>query len=195
MLITCRDQFAMYAQNHRAKNTLEATIKAEVNEQLVLDIQKIIEQPEPMHVLEETANFGVIAYADSISAKNQQTQLGVHFEEVAEMLDEIGSNDPQVQYFIGHASDTLNDLAETLKKSHPNIFIKDRLAFLDACCDQLVTATLSAVLHGMDPVGGLSEVNRSNYSKLTGGVMVKAPVTAKWVKGPNYIAPDLKPFI
>jgi hypothetical protein len=47
----------------------------------------------------------------------------------------------------------------------------------------------------MDPVGGLSEVNRSNYSKLTGGVMVKAPVTAKWVKGPNYIAPDLKPFI
>ena len=195
MLITCRDQFAIYAQNHRAKNTPEATTKAEVNEQLVLDIQKVIEQPESTHVLEQTANFGVIAYADGISPKNKQTQIGVHFEEVAEMLKELASNDAQVQFFINHAYDAVQELATVLKRSEPTIIIKDRLAFLDACCDQLVTTTLSAVLHGMDPVGGLNEVNRSNHSKFTNGVMVKAPITAKWVKGPNYSAPDLTPFI
>jgi predicted HAD superfamily Cof-like phosphohydrolase len=186
----------MYAQNHRAKNTPEARAKAEVNENLVCSIQAVLSQTEERNVLADTADFGRIAYADGISPKNQQTQLGVHFEEVSEMIETLKGCTPDTQYLLNNAEDALKDLADHLKIKEPGlVIITDRLNFLDSICDQLVTATLSAVLHGMDPVGGLHEVNRSNYSKLTNGVMEKAPVTAKWVKGPDYTPPDLTPFI
>jgi predicted HAD superfamily Cof-like phosphohydrolase len=148
------------------------------------------------NVLARTAEFGTIAYSCGITAKNQQTQLGVHFEEVAEMLATLKSTDTKTAELIFKAHCSLNFLATHLKGTDPGIVqIIDRLDFLDSICDQLVTATLSAVLYSMDPVGGLHEVNRSNYSKLTNGVMEKAPVTAKWVKGPDYTPPDLTPFI
>lgn len=220
MLIACRDQFAMYAQNHRAKvNRWQARIdelapvfeqydevlslkdqianalcKAEANEQFALNIQAVLNESEN-DVLQATADFARIAYDDGITDKNRQTQIGVHFEEVAEMIAEIGATDlPTIEY-INAAQTAMTALAVHLKNSVPLIFIKDRLSFLDACCDQLVTVTLSAVLADMDPVGGLREVNRSNYSKLVNGKMQKVPVTLKWVKGPNYSKPDLTPFI
>lgn len=221
MLATCRDQFALYAQNHRAKvgrwqqdiaaldpsneeqakeieslhEKIADTIrKAETNEKMVLDIQAVIDQ-DVTDTLADTAKFGEIAYADGISPKNQQTQLGVHFEEVGEMLAELGSNDPVMMFHITHAKDSVETLGTMLKKAEPCIFIKDRLGFLDACCDQLVTVTVGAVLFGMDPVKGLAEVNRSNYSKLVDGVMQKDPISRKWLKGPNYAKPDLTPFV
>lgn len=221
MLITCRDQFARYAQNHRAKvgpwqNDLQhldktdeqqckeyeaislkidQTIKkAETNERLVREIQSVIDAGGG-DIIAQTANFADIAYADGISPKNQQSQIAVHFEEVGEMAAELFSNDPSVEFTIREAERALDRLADKLKNAEPCIEIRSRLNFLDACCDQLVTATLSAKLHGMDPVGGLNEVNRSNFSKLVGGVMQKHPVTAKWLKGPAYTKPDLKPFI
>lgn len=148
------------------------------------------------NVLARTAEFGTIAYSSGITAKNQQTQLGVHFEEVAEMLATLKSTDTKTAELISKAHCTLNSLATHLKGTDPGIVqIIDRLDFLDSICDQLVTATLSAVLFDMDPVGGLNEVNRSNYSKLVDGVMQKAIVTQKWVKGPDYTPPDLTPFI
>lgn len=220
MLITCRDQFAMYGQNHRAKlgryeadlkNELDApeeteesvrlkaliadTLrKAEVNEQMVRDIQAVLDQGGG-DIIAQTANFADIAYADGISDKNRQSQIAVHFEEVGEMAAEIFSNDPSVEFKIREAERALDRLADTLKQAEPCIEIRDRLNFLDACCDQLVTATLSAKLQNMDPVGGLNEVNRSNYSKLVNGVMLKEPITDKWVKGPNYSKPNLTPYI
>lgn len=219
MLMTCRDQFALYAQNHRAKVlrfkadielfqeqgndeaviNLQAAItdttqKAEANEQFARDIQDVLMRVD-IEPLRATAEFGTIAYADGISAKNQQTQLGVHFEEVAEMVAEIKSDNGSTIDLLATAYIALTTLATNLKETNPSIIIDDRLSFLDACADQLVTATLSAVLLGMDPVGALSEVNRSNYSKLVDGVMMKHPVTAKWLKGPQYTQPNLTPYI
>ena len=228
MLVTCRDQFAMYAQNHRAKvgplsaarldldgsssdddrlriekltaDIASTLLKAEENERLCREIQAVIDQTVidqnvERNVLADTAEFGISAYADGISPKNQQTQLGVHFEEVAEMIATISSPDPITLELLIRAHHHMNALATQLKTSDPVTFISNRLEFLDACCDQLVTATLCAVLFHMDPVGGLNEVNRSNFSKLVDGVMQKAPVTAKWIKGPDYSPPDLTPFI
>ena len=45
-----RDQFKFYGEQHRAKNTREADIKAEVNEGLVLEIQKTLDE---YHVVEQ----------------------------------------------------------------------------------------------------------------------------------------------
>lgn len=194
MLIRCMDQFRYYAENHRAKNTPDADAKAVVNDQFADDIAAVLNQREH-DVLAQTADFANIAYADGISPKNQQSQLGVHFEEVAEMITEISSPDPITQMILTAAHKHVKVLATQLKQSDPVTYIKRPLHFLDACCDQLVTATLSAKLYGMDPVGGLEEVNRSNYSKLVNGVMTKDPVTAKWLKGPDYSKPDLTPFI
>jgi hypothetical protein len=219
MLITNRDQFALYATHHRAKvsrwqadielfqeqgndeavinlqkDIADTIAKAEANEQMVRDIQAVISEPDH-NTLAATAAFAEIAYSDGISEKNQQTQIGVHFEEVAEMIAEVKSDNGSTVILLATAHGAISDLASNLKNTDPSITIPDRLAFLDACCDQLVTATLSAKLQGMDPVGGLNEVNRSIYSKLVDGVMTKAPITAKWIKGPNYSEPDLTPFV
>ena len=44
MLEKARDQFKFYGEQHRAKNTKEADIKAEVNEGLVLEIQQVLDE-------------------------------------------------------------------------------------------------------------------------------------------------------
>ena len=224
MLITCRDQFARYAQEHRNKvsgfkasiqelnplfphdeadrevqrleNLIQNTIrKAETNEQLVREIQAVLDQGGG-DILSQTSCFTDIAYADGITPKSQQSQLGAHFEEVVEMIDEIASKDMATVHLLGNASHAVEALAKHLKESEPGlVYIENRLGFLDACCDQLVTVTIAARLYGMDPVRGLNEVNRSNYSKLVDGVMHKDPITGKWLKGPAYTKPDLKPYI
>ena len=75
---------------------------------------------------------------------------------------------------------------------HPS----NNLAFLDSIADQLVTATGCATVHGMDPVGALNEVNRSNFSKFDEqGEPIYHPETHKLMKGPNYSEPNLAPFI
>ena len=226
MLATCRDQFAMYAQSHRAKvgpwreqlaraddptdtknfmspearelhvERIADTIrKAEENERLCREVQAVLDQPNA-DVLMATAEFPIIVYDEGISEKNQQTQLGVHFEEVDEMIGTLHGIDIRTSELLGNAHLALSHLGHYLKDNEPGLIrIADRVEFLDAICDQLVTATVGAVLYGMDPVAGLAEVNRSNYSKLIGGRMEKAPVTQKWVKGPNYSPPDLTPFV
>lgn len=221
MLEESRIQFQLYAKSHRekaerynhqlsklhgdpkadridiinTKHLLDETIKkAEVNESMVQRIQRALEESKHEGI-EATAKFADVAYLEGVSDKNRQTQLGVHFEEVAEMLDTLSSNDAAMRYFIENAMQSLHDLSSKLKSAEPCVFIKNRIEFLDACCDQLVTATLSAKLQGMDIEAGLKETNRSNDSKLIDGVMMKDPITKKWIKGPNYTKPDLKNFV
>lgn len=87
------------------------------------------------------------------------TQIGCHFEEVAEMLTATNDN-------IVH--DQVHNLAEAYKQQSertykvPNF---DRLALLDALCDQIVTAIGVGYMMGFDMEKALAEVNRSNYTK------------------------------
>lgn len=115
--------------------------------------------------------------------RNRVTQLGVHIEEFSEMLDAIGCTQP--------AKD-MADAADFFKAG--KIQISDlkinREELLDALADQIVTAAGIATLFGMDIVGALQEVNRSNHSKFVDGRAV-FDENGKIKKGSAYFKPDL----
>lgn len=126
--------------------------------------------------------------------RNLAVQCGVHFEEVAEFASEIQTNDPELLRRTKAAYDALEELGNYLKKDAQNITFTDREATLDAICDQFVTATGVAWMLGMDPVGGLAEVNRSNWSKFING-MPQFDVNGKILKAGEYTPPNLYPFV
>jgi len=126
------------------------------------------------------------------------TQLGVHFEEVAEMIDALSAQTAHAQAAAANASQALTVLADICKGSEVSLYCqaKNRDELLDALCDQIVTAVGVGSLHSMNVVDALDEVSRSNNSKFdpeTGD-----PICAengKIMKGPAYRPPDLTPFV
>ncbi len=114
---------------------------------------------------------------------NQSIQLGVHLEEVTEMLDALGEHS---------AAGDLEGLAEFYKTGQVVSF--DRKEFLDSLCDQIVTAVGVAHMFGLDISGALQEVNRSNWSKFVDGNPVFNK-QGKIAKGQNYTPPNLEPFV
>lgn len=120
--------------------------------------------------------------------EQRSVALGVHYEEVAEMLE--ATDDPDAA--------GISDLAECYKTQdefHVGcIQYIDRRALLDALCDQIVTAVGVAQCFGMDMEGALAEVNRSNYSKWEDGKPVFNE-HGKIAKGKGYTPPNLEPFL
>ena len=122
--------------------------------------------------------------------KNRAVQIGVHFEEVAEMAEALNDND-LAEILKSVATDykeggTLEDLFGPDHKI-------DRKGLLDALCDQIVTAVGVAHMFGMNIEGAMDEVNRSNFSKFVDGKPVFNE-HGKIIKGPNYTPPDLTGF-
>lgn len=130
------------------------------------------------------------------SSKNIHTQLGVHFEEVAEMLTELRGTNAVTSKLLGDAEHALTELATHLKKSDDSIMVPTyRMPlFLDSLCDQVVTATGVARMYGLDFPGALEEVDGSNWSKFVEGEPIFDD-NMKIKKGPNYSPPDMTPFI
>lgn len=125
------------------------------------------------------------------TAKDVMTQIGCHFEEVAEMctamyMDETdGVMQEEADWFKRQEQDTNTiEIVGNLNK----------LELLDALCDQIVTAVGVAYMMGMDIEGALAEVCRSNESKFANGKPV-FDNNGKIAKGKNYTAPDLARFI
>lgn len=119
--------------------------------------------------------------------KNQAVQLGVHYEEVAEMA--LAMQD--------HAlADQLTQWAASYKKHGASMLeeVQDRKELLDSLCDQIVTAVGLAHMYGLDINGALQEVNRSNWSKFVDGEPVFDD-NGKIKKGPNYSPPELDKFV
>ena len=148
--------------------------------------------------LEGTVDFMSKAFPNP-TPKNAQTQMGVHFEEVAEMIAELKGSGSAAQAMIELTHNAVSSFATFLKQAPAGMVfvpVGNNLAFLDSIADQLVTAAGCAVVHGMDPVGALHEVNRSNFSKFDDkGRPIHHPETHKLMKGPNYSEPNLAPFI
>lgn len=122
------------------------------------------------------------------TVKNKAVQLGVHFEEVAEMVASMGG---------GPLQDELQQGAYILKTISPddvNFDLIDRKELLDALCDQIVTAIGVAHMFNLDIVNGLAEVNRSNWSKFIDGEPV-FDENGKIKKGEKYSPPDLTKFV
>jgi predicted HAD superfamily Cof-like phosphohydrolase len=130
------------------------------------------------------------------TSKDFNVQIGCHFEEVAEMIEELSPLDQETGDLCAAALYSMEKLATHLKKTNTGVMVMggDRKNFLDAICDQLVTATGAAQCLVMDPVGGLNEVNRGNFSKFVDGKPI-FDENGKIAKGPDYVKPDLTPFV
>lgn len=127
--------------------------------------------------------------------KNLTTQLGVHFEEVAEMLDTLDSDTPALRALINDTAELLEILSNHLKQTNSGITIKCRKELLDALCDQIVTASGVGHMIGLDVAGGMQEVNRSNFSKFDENGNPIFDENKKVRKSALYTPPDLNPFI
>lgn len=145
------------------------------------------------HPLEETYRWFTKAIPTPTD-KNIRVQLGVHLEEVGELLAEMHTNDHTTMVLLEATRKNLHDLSKRLKETDPSVVFPNRRATLDAICDQLVTGTGFAYMLGMDPVSGLAEVNESNWSKFVDGEP-QFDENKKIKKGPNYRKPDLSPFV
>lgn len=151
-------------------------------------------QPVP-NTLEATLKWFQLAVPNPTD-KNRGVQIGVHFEEVAEMLVTVSGSDTEANLLLAQAHTAMERLA-THMKANPHSYLvhkEDRKDFLDAVIDQIVTATGSAHMLGMNLVDGLAEVNRSNYSKFVDGKPIFNE-QGKIVKGPDYFKPDLSRFV
>ena len=69
-----------------------------------------------------------------------------------------------------------------------------RCELLDALVDQIVTAVGVGHMMGMDVLGALEEINRSNFSKFEDGKPV-FDENGKITKGKDYVKPNLEKFV
>lgn len=129
--------------------------------------------------------------------KNIHTQIGCHFEEVGEMIDEITGLDPQTSDLLANARGAITQLADHLKASDQSIQIHpaNRANFLDAICDQFVTGVGSAYMLKMDVSAAIDLTNLSNLSKFDEHGEPIFNENMKIMKGPNYFKTDLTPFV
>ena len=128
--------------------------------------------------------------------ENLAVQVGVHIEEFTELLMAINLTSPTgaMANVLIEAKMILEMVATGLKTGVFGVEIHDREAVLDALCDADVTGNGIAYLAGFDKNGADKEVLDSNDSKFEDGKAVLAP-GGKILKGCNYKAPDLTPFV
>lgn len=127
--------------------------------------------------------------------RNVNAQTGCHFEEVFEMLDEMVGTTTESYKLINEARTAIKRLADHLKSAgEPLAYsVANHTKFLDALCDQVVTAVGTSHMHGYDTQGAMIEVNASNFSKFVDGKPVFNE-NNKIMKGPDYFEANLEPF-
>lgn len=96
---------------------------------------------------------------------NLQVQLGVHLEEVAELIETLKGQSGLDEHMIRNLEAEVKVVAKALKTRNIRVYITDRKEFLDAAVDQIVTATGCGHMAGMNVPEGLNRVNTSNFSK------------------------------
>jgi hypothetical protein len=145
--------------------------------------------------LSETVDWFDIARQQP-TIQQTTTQLGVHFEEVREMLLELEGNNPHAAQLLEDAQVSLALLGDYCKAHSGSVSVpkENRVAFLDALCDQQVTIVGVAQSQGMQIIPALQEVNRSNFSKFVDGKPL-INESGKIIKGPNYFKPKLEAYV
>lgn len=146
-----------------------------------------------MNILAKTLAWFQIAKKNPTN-NDFHTQLGAHFEEVREMIEELKSSDPQGEVYLAHAKLALKNLSDYCYQNNDVISIDDKVNYLDALCDQIVTATGCAHMIQANILGAMEEVNNSNHSKFVDGAAITNE-HGKIIKGPNYVKAQLYPFI
>ncbi len=123
------------------------------------------------------------------TARQFDVAVGVHIEEFVEMLDSLESK----VWAWSTTRESLHNISKALKAGGATCQIKDRVALLDALCDQVVTASGVAHCAGFQFESALQEVNRSNWSKFVDGEP-QFDANGKISKGPHYSKACLDPF-
>ena len=128
--------------------------------------------------------------------KNLNTQMGVHIEEIAEMLETITASTPEMQQKLDDLRRATEEVATDMKPGAMQITIADPVEYVDSLCDQIVTAVGNGHMAGIDILGAAGEVANSNDSKFDAdGNPIFNPDTNKIMKGPGYFKPNLAPFV
>ena len=127
--------------------------------------------------------------------KNFNTQFGCDLEETVELLAACEGHNMETDEALKIFQNQIYDFAEKLKKGEIKLIVKNRVDFLDAVCDKIVTSTGMAVFQNMDVEAGLEEVSASNDSKfdLDGNPIFDD--NRKIMKGPNYWKANLESFV
>lgn len=112
------------------------------------------------------------------------------------MLATLPVSGERVEY-VRQCMEIISLLAHTLKEGI--IVLREpsrdeKVALLDALCDQVVTAVGVAHCARIDILGGLAEVDSSNWSKFVDGKPV-FDSNGKIAKGQNYRKADLRHFV
>lgn len=123
--------------------------------------------------------------------KSQMVQIGCHFEEVAEMMVELGNRYESLE--VDNLADYYKNMFTDSEHIEPLSLEKD-IELLDSLCDQIVTALGVGYMFGFDMQKALAEVVRSNFSKFENGKPVFDD-NGKIKKGANYTPPQLGEFI
>ena len=118
-------------------------------------------------------------------------QLGCHFEEIAEMVDQLESDSVSLDIELQLLYDSLVRVSNKLKSQESTVTLVDKKEFLDSLGDQVVTSIGTAYCANMDIVGALTEIDRSNWSKFVNGKPIFNQ-NGKIIKGPNYSKPNLE---
>lgn len=144
--------------------------------------------------VQDCMNFFMKGFPQS-GPKNFRTQMGIVFEEFAETLETLSSQNQGDQMLFTYLGQAIKQAGEHFKNTDGDIIIKDRVAFLDGLCDVMVTVVGAGRHANMDIVGGFKEVNRSNNSKFGENGEPILDKNLKLMKGPFYSKPELKSFV
>ena len=129
------------------------------------------------------------------TARNFTTQLGCDLEEGVELLESLQGNTLEAEERLKVFIQQMHEFAESMKRGEISVSVKNRVAFLDAVCDKIVTGTGLAAYEKMDIETALDVVNASNWSKFDEFGNPIFDENNKIIKSKHYFKPDLTTLV
>ena len=118
-------------------------------------------------------------------------QVGCGYEETGELARTLCDD---VRPDLEEVSIKYKSLCKTRLSFLSEMNVGERVQMLDDIVDEIVTRVGIGHCMGMDVLGALDEVNRSNFSKFEDGKPV-FDANGKITKGKDYVKPNLEKFV
>lgn len=126
--------------------------------------------------------------------QDKAISIGIHLEEISEYLFNLAATTVEASEYFNVLANDVHHLAEMIKAGQVIPVILSRVDHADALGDQIVTAIGDLHNQGIDAMGVVGEINRSNWSKFVDGKPVFNE-NGKVIKGPDYTKPSLAEFV
>lgn len=145
---------------------------------------------EPNDPVERIRKFNTLAgnTDDEYNVRQIALYTGLQLEEMAEKMGHIG---------LTVLRDHLHSVGMSFKQGTYDSWVAaaDPQDLLDDDVDQFVVTVGSMLSQGADIHGAISEVNRSNMSKVFEDGTMHRDENGKILKPPHYSPPELAPFV